>query len=265
VGGVQETSPHGSRRGRFSPRAQAAHHLGRRALLEEAAEDQLHTALHGAVRVLGHRAVGTARKPRRQCQRQVAALGLAQQASRQAPAQRVQFHFRDRALQAQEKAAVRRARIVDAVAIADEALPIAAQVEQRIPVRAVPREPGDLVAEDDPDLAERDARDQVLEAAPMLDRGPALAEVGIDDLDVGVGPAEVTGALAQRILQAQALLVGQHLVRRGLADVDHGLAAQMPRRDEVRGHGSSPGAGRRGRRGRRRAGQRAGLARPRGG
>ena len=40
-------------------RAQAAHHLGRRALFEEAAEDQLHTALHGVVRVLGHRAVVT--------------------------------------------------------------------------------------------------------------------------------------------------------------------------------------------------------------
>src|SRR5690348_17868516 len=97
-------------------------------------------------------------------------------------------------VQAQEKAAVRRARVVDAVAIADEALPIAAQVEQRIPVRAVPREPGDLVAEDDPDLAERDARDQVLETAPMLDRGSALAEVGIDDLGWTDADVEVIDA-----------------------------------------------------------------------
>ena len=47
----------------------------------------------------------------------------------------------------------------------------------------------------------------------MLGGGAALAEVGVDDLDVGLLPAEVAGALAKRILQAQALLVGQNLVR----------------------------------------------------
>jgi hypothetical protein len=112
----------------------------------------------------------------------------------------VQFDLGDGPLQAQEKAPVGRARIVDALAIANEALPVAAQVEERIPIRAVPREPGDLVAEDEPDLAQGDAGDQVLEAAPVLGSGPALAEVGVDDLDVGLDPAEVTRALSQRIL-----------------------------------------------------------------
>lgn len=117
---------------RFTPRqvqptgAQAAHHLGRRALLEEAAEHQFHTALHGTVRILGHRALGTARKSRRQCQRQVAALGLAQQAGGQAAAQRVQLDLGDGPLQAKQQAPVGRTRIVDALAVADEALPVAA-------------------------------------------------------------------------------------------------------------------------------------------
>src|SRR3954454_22276456 len=75
----------------------------------------------------------------------------------------------------------------------------------------------------------------------MRGRRPAQAEIGVDDLDVCLLPAEIAGALVQRVLQAQALLVGQHLVRRGLADVDHGLAAEMPGRDEVRDHGSPPG------------------------
>ena len=192
------------------------------------------------VGVLGHRALGTARKSRRQCQRQVAALGLAQQAGGQAAAQRVQLDLGDRPLQAQEKASIRRARVVHAIAVADEALPVAAQVQQRIPVRAVPREPGHLVAQDKPDFTQGDAGNQVLEALAVRRRRPALAKVGVDDLDVGVAPAEVTGALAQRILQAQALLVGEHLMRRGLVNGDHRLAAQVPWRDEIQGHGLTP-------------------------
>ena len=80
--------------------------------------------------------------------------------------------------------------IVDAIAIRDQALAIAAQVEQRIPVRAITGEPGDVVGQDDPDLAQGDAGDQVLEAAPVLGGGPAQAEIDIDDLDVGLPPAE---------------------------------------------------------------------------
>ena len=40
---------------------------------------------------------------------------------------------------------------------------------------------------------------------------------------------EFASALAERILQPQALLVGQHLVRGGLADVDAGESVQVAR------------------------------------
>src|SRR3954470_1228358 len=92
-----------------------------------------------------------------------------------------------------------------------------------------------------PDLAEGDPGDQIPE--PLAVRGccATQAEIGVDDLNARLIPAEIAGTLVQRVLQAQALLVGQHLVRRGLADVDHGLAAEMPSRDEVRDHGSPPG------------------------
>lgn len=59
--------------------------------------------------------------------------------------------------------------------------------------------------------------------------GPALIDV--DDLD-GIGsPAALTGPLPEGILEATALLVGEDLVRAGLADVDEGLAAEMERGD----------------------------------
>ena len=40
----------------------------------------------------------------------------------------------------------------------------------------------------------------------MVGGGPAQAEIDIDDLDVGLPPAEIAGTLAQCILQAQAFL-----------------------------------------------------------
>ena len=55
------------------------------------------------------------------------------------------------------------------------------------------------------------------------------AEVGVDHLDIALIPAQLDGALAQGVLQAGALLVGQDLVRGRLAHVDHGLAAEMVR------------------------------------
>ena len=214
--------------------------LAHRAQLQEAGEDQADPLLHLAVRVLRHHTMRAAYQARRQEHRQLAAFGLAQQAGGQAAAQRVQLDLGDRSFQAQEKAAVGRVRVVHAVAVADEALPIATQVQQRVPVGAIPRQPGDFVGEDDADLAEGDARDQILEPLALQGRRTAAAEVAVDHLDIGLEPAEFPRALAQRVLQPQALLVAQHLLRRGLADVDHRLAAQVPGRHELRRHGSPP-------------------------
>jgi hypothetical protein len=54
-----------------------------------------------------------------------------------------------------------------------------------------------------------------------------LSEVGINDLDVRGGPAQLLCALLQGTLEAQAFLMGEHLIGTGLADVDDGLAGQV--------------------------------------
>ena len=112
----------------------------------------------------------------------------------------MQLHLGDRALQAQEQPPIRRARIVDALAVADEALPVAAQVEQRIPVRAVAAETGHLGGEHDAHLAQRHPRDQVLEALPVRRRRSAQTEVAVDHLDILLAPAQVQRVPAQVIL-----------------------------------------------------------------
>src|SRR5438874_1216714 len=59
-------------------------------------------------------------------------------------------------------------------------------------------------------------------------RGPGgLPEVGVNDLDVRRRPAQLLRAPAQGVLEAQALLVGEHLVGAGLADVDDRLPAEV--------------------------------------
>src|SRR5262249_27705416 len=86
--------------------------------------------------------------------------------------------------------------------------------------------------------AQRHPADQLGEAdAPA--GGPAgLAEVAVDR---GVGPAAGGGPLPQVILQAQALLVADHLLGGRLADVDYRPTAQMGRGDEIgAGHRAPP-------------------------
>jgi hypothetical protein len=111
--------------------------------------------------------------------------------------------------------------------IGNQTTPVATQVQQWIPIRAVARQACDLVGKDDAHLAQRDGGDQVLKPLAVLGSGCGQAQIGVDQLNVFIPPAELLGPLPQGVLQAQAFLIGQHLVRAGLADVDHGTAAQM--------------------------------------
>ena len=46
----------------------------------------------------------------------------------------------------------------------------------------------------------------------MIDGRPAHAEIAVDHVNIRLMPAELAGAVLQRVLQAKALLVGQHFV-----------------------------------------------------
>jgi hypothetical protein len=144
----------------------------------------------------------------------------------------MEFQFRDLAFQPEQETPVDRGWVVDPVPIADEATAVAAQVEDLIPVGAIACHPGDIVGENDADLVEGDPGDDLLEAVPAL-RGPCgPAPVSVDDLDGLGSPAALKGSLLERELEATALLVGEDLVRAGLADVDKGQAAEVERGDE---------------------------------
>ena len=98
--------------------------------------------------------------------------------------------------------------------------------------------PRHLIGKNDADLAEGDAGDHVLEARAVYDCGSALAKIGVNHLDAGLVPAQIHGALAQRVLHPQAFLIGQHLMWTGLPNIDQSLATQMMSLHEIRCHGS---------------------------
>ena len=68
----------------------------------------------------------------------------------------------------------------------------------------------------------------------------AQAKVRIDDIDIGLMPTEFAGALLERVLQPQALLIADDLVWRGLANIDDRFARQMSWFDQFGLHERPP-------------------------
>src|SRR3954453_5521391 len=229
-------------------RAGCCHRAGRRRTTsaKEGREDQLETRLHLAIRVLDHHAADLPHEAGGQDQCKLTAGCLVQETRREARPNGVQLDFGDRALEPEQQASIRGARIIDTVSVGDQTILVAAEIEQRIPVRAIACQTRDLGGEHDTDLSKRNARDQVLEPLPVVGGGTAQSEIGVDDLDVLVTPPKAESAPAQIVLQPQALLVRQHLVRAGLANIDDRAPGEMPVGDELRSHGSPPRGSRRG-------------------
>src|SRR3989442_14322547 len=77
-----------------------------------------------------------------------------------------------------------------------------------------------------------------------------VAEIGVDDLNGLWGPAQRLGVLGEGILEPEAFLMAQGLVRGRLANIDDGFAGQMLGCDDLGAvHGSPPGRWPRTRRG----------------
>src|SRR5437899_10458532 len=67
----------------------------------------------------------------------------------------------------------------------------------------------------------------------MRCRRAAQPEIGVNHVDGRLTPSEFAGALAKRVLKAQALLIAYDLVGRRLPDVDYGFARQVAWCDQL--------------------------------
>ena len=101
------------------------------------------------------------------------------------------------------------AGLVDAVFINDDRADKAAELDQRVPVSAIARQPGGLDREDCPGTALADCCQKALEARPV-DAGAGAPEVVVDDHDIL--PAQLPRAVRKAVLTPPAFVIVQHLV-----------------------------------------------------
>src|SRR5579885_3686978 len=139
---------------------------------------------------------------------------------------RVELQFRDQAFQSQDQPAVGRGRVVDRLWIPDEATAVTAQIKEVIPIGAVPRPARDVVGEDEADLPEIDACDELPESGATRGAGPGDSQVRIDDLDAGSIPPAAASPRGESILESKTLLMIEHLWRVGLGGEDDGLTSE---------------------------------------
>src|SRR5258708_35973800 len=114
-------------------------------------------------------------------------------------------------------------RIIDSVLVYDDGPDKTTELDQRMPVATVAGQPRGLDRKYGADPPLTDRSQQALETRPV-DAASRAAKIIVDDLDPG--PAEQPSPIAELVLAAAALQVGQELVCRRLAARNRGAAGQ---------------------------------------
>src|SRR5215831_3470308 len=117
--------------------------------------------------------------------------------------------------------------VVDTVAVSDQRVGDATEIEQAIPVSVVARHAGDFEAEHDADVAERHLGGHACEPGTLGESGAGQTQVFVDDDHLLFGPTEFLCFLTQSILAHRGFAVVFDLGRGGLANVDEGGALDM--------------------------------------
>ena len=154
----------------------------------EGLEEELDTFLDLLIRVADRLLLGVVDEPDRQRAWQLAAARFVQDGALQTGPQHMQFGFAHRALQPEQKAVVEVGRVVNSIFIEDERIAERADLQQPMPVGAVPRQPGNLQAEHDARLSQTHLGYQLLEAFAIDGRGTGLPQIAVDDNDPLEGP-----------------------------------------------------------------------------
>ena len=117
--------------------------------------------------------------------------------------------------------------MIDAVAIPDQGVGDAAEIEQAKPVGTVARHAGDFEPEHDAGVAEAHFRNHACEPRTLGESCARHAQIFVNDDHLIFGPTEFLGLLEQSILARGGLAVVFDLSRGGLANVDEGGAFRM--------------------------------------
>ena len=126
--------------------------------------------------------------------------------------------------------------MIQPVGVTDHRVGHAAQIQQPVPVDVVARQPGDLQAEHQPGVPERDLGRQPREPRAVRQSRARDPEVLVDHHDLLARESQLDRALHQRVLAGGRLDVALNLRLGGLAQIHERLAAQMRRRSASSAH-----------------------------
>ena len=162
---------------------------------------------------------------------QLAPAGLRPGGVEHARADHAELELADAALHAKQQTIVRAAGIIDAVEVDDPRLDQPAQLEQVMPVPAVAGQPRCVEAQHSANLARAERGDELLEAGPGDHSARRAAEIVVDHLDRL--EATASGNVDQLVLAPPTLGVSLDLGLRRLPHIDHRLALQDRRREDL--------------------------------
>ena len=193
-------------------------------------------SLEHALDGLGHRCVGIQRdravltidQPDRQAHTELTAPCLVANPAVQAADDVEQLDLAELALEPEQDAVIELAGIVDTGLVQDQRVGVRGQLEQSVPVGVVAGQARDLQAQHHAHLAHRHGRYQQAEAIAVASGCARLAEIVVNHTDLIGTPAKANGPVLQCVLAPRALGVLLHLAQRRLADVDDGVALEVP-------------------------------------
>jgi len=136
----------------------------------------------------------------------------------------VQLRLAHHAPQPEQEAVVVVGGVVDAVRVGAERAPQRAQVQKRVPVGVVARQPTRFVGEDYADVAQRHLARELPETLPAVGALSREPKVGVDHTHPPGAPSQIHRPPGERLLVLLALRIPLHLLRGGLAHVDVGRA-----------------------------------------
>jgi hypothetical protein len=154
-------------------------------------------------------------------------VGLIADATVESGPQDVQFCFRHRALQSEHETIVEKRRMVDTIAVSDQSVGYAAQIEQAIPVSIVARQAGDFEAEHDSHMTQSDFCGHACESGTLHRSRTGETQISVDDDHLFLGPAQRPGFLDQSLLASGGLAVVLDLRRTRLANINESRTLGM--------------------------------------
>src|SRR5499433_2984994 len=217
----------------FEPlRAEPQPYAPGRAGLGELGKDLADGGADGFIRVKTNLALLLApEEADRQATPQFAARRLVANAAIEARAQNVQLCFAHGALQPQQQPVIEHRRVIEAVAIADQRVGEAGEIDEAIPFGIVAGQARDFQTQHEADTGERHLGSEPGKAGAGRGSAARQAQVFINDDDPFGGPAELTSLAGERVLPFSRFAIVLDLSGAGLTQIDDSMAREMARRD----------------------------------